>query len=374
MSEEFFSETPYGELGLIVLKSCWKLGNEADQELKKQFGIDDPDFSFIIDISEVRFSNGEGKVTINESVRGKDIFILADIGNYGLTYKMYGMETRIGPDEHFSDIKRVISAINGKAKRINVIMPLMYGSRQHRRKARESLDNAMALLELEEMGVNGIFTFDVHDPNVQNAIPLLSFENIYPTAEIVKDFLKNEDISQEELEEKNMIIISPDTGAMARAVYYSNVLKQDIGIFYKRRDYSRIVDGKNPIVEHRYIGKDVKGKDILIVDDMIASGESVLDICVQLKEQGAKRVYCAVSFSLFTEGPDKFDKFYEEGLLDAVYSTNLTYVPEYIREKKWYRQVNMSRLLSTFIHHINLDISLSALLDKTRGIKRIVKK
>lgn len=374
MSEEFFSDTPYGELGLIVLKSCCQLGKEVDEFLKEQYGIKDPDFTFITDISEVRFSNGEGKVTINETVRGKDIYILADIGNYGLTYKMYGLETRIGPDEHFADIKRVISAINGKARRINVIMPLMYSSRQHRRKARESLDNAMALHELEHMGVHGIYTFDVHDPNVQNAIPLLTFENIYPTAEIVKNFVENENITQDELEKKDMIIISPDTGAMARAVYYSNVLKQDIGIFYKRRDYSKIVDGKNPIVEHKYIGKDVTDKDILIVDDMIASGESVLDICSQLKQQGAKRVYAAVSFSLFTEGPAKFDEFYEKGLLDAVYSTNLTYVPEEVKTRPWFKQVNMSKLLATFIHHINLDISLSGLLDKTRGIKRIVKK
>ena len=249
----------------------------------------------------------------------------------------------------------------------------MYSSRQHRRKARESLDNAMALHELQHMGVHGIYTFDVHDPNVQNAIPLLTFENIYPTAEIVKKFVEKENITQEELEKKDMIIISPDTGAMARAVYYSNVLKQDIGIFYKRRDYSRIVDGKNPIVEHKYIGKDVKGKDILIVDDMIASGESVLDICIQLKEQGAKRIYAAVSFSLFTEGPAKFDDFYERGLLNAVYSTNLTYVPDEVKNRPWFKQVNMSKLLANFIYNINLDISLSGLLDKTRGIKRIVK-
>lgn len=374
MSEEVFSTSPLGELGLIVMKNIWDFGEKVDAELKRRYNIDDPDFTFKVDITETRFSNGEAKVQINESVRGKDVFILSDIGNYGVTYKMFGSENRMAPDEHFADIKRVISAINGKAKRINVVMPLMYGSRQHRRKARESLDCAMALHELEDMGVNGIYTFDVHDPNVQNAIPLLSFENIYPTAEIVKDFLCKENISDEELDNKNIIIISPDTGAMDRAVYYSNVLQQDIGLFYKRRDYSRIVNGKNPIVEHKYIGKDVEGKDILIVDDMIASGESVLDIAEQLKAQKARRVYAAVSFALFTEGPSKFDEYYEKGLLDAVYSTNLTYVPESIKSKPWYRHVDMSKLLGKFIYNINLDISLSSLLDKTRGIRRIVRK
>ncbi|WP_100065714.1 ribose-phosphate pyrophosphokinase [Miniphocaeibacter massiliensis] len=374
MPDVSLTSGPLGELGLIVLRSITDLGNKLDKDLKRISNIDDSDFSFIIDISETRFSNGEGKVQIDQSVRGKDIFILCDIGNYGVTYKMFGSENRMTPDEHFADVKRVISAINGKAKRINVVMPLMYGSRQHRRKSRESLDCAMALHELQNMGVHGVYTFDVHDPNVQNAIPLLSFENIYPTAEIVKSFLSKEKISDEELDSKNIIIISPDTGAMDRAVYYSNVLQQDIGLFYKRRDYSRIVNGKNPIVEHRYIGKDVDGKDILIVDDMIASGESVLDIAEQLKAQNARRIYCAVSFALFTEGPKKFDEYFKKGLLDAVYSTNLTYVPDEIRNKPWFKEVNLAPLLSKFIYNINCDASLSGMLDKMRGIKRIVRK
>ena len=372
MVEGIFDTIPVGELGLIVLKSIEELGKKVDNELKQLHNITDPNFSFIIDISEPRFANGEGKIQINETVRGKDIFILCDIGNYGVKYKMFGEETRMSPDEHFTDIKRVISAINGKAERINVVMPLMYGSRQHRRKNRESLDCAMALQELEDMGVQGIFSFDVHDPNVQNAIPLLSFENVYPTAEIVREFLIRENIKPEDLDKKDLIIVSPDTGAMDRAVYFSNVLKQDIGLFYKRRDYSKIVNGKNPIVEHKYIGRDVEGKDILIVDDMIASGDSVLDIAVQLKAQGARRVYCAVSFALFTEGPDKFDEYYEKGLLDAVYSTNLTYVPEHIINKEWFKEVDLTRLLSTLIYDVNYDISLSSMLDKTRGIRRIV--
>ncbi|MGO4987781.1 ribose-phosphate pyrophosphokinase [Gallicola sp. Sow4_E12] len=361
----------YGEMGLIALKSMSTIGREVDEWLKKKNNKDE-DFSYLIDITESRFSNGEAKVQINESVRGKDIFILCDIGNYGCTYKMFGSENRMGPDEHFQDIKRVISAINGKSHRINVVMPLLYGSRQHRRKTRESLDCAMALHELQNMGINGIYTFDVHDPNVQNAIPLLSFENIYPTAEIVNALISTENISKQELANNEMIIISPDTGAMDRAIYYSNVLRQDIGLYYKRRDYTKVIGGKNPIVEHKYIGRDVEGMDILIVDDMIASGGSVLDIAKELKKKKANRIFCAVSFALFTEGPEKFNEYYEAGLIDKVYSTNLTYVPEEIINQPWFHQVNLSNLVAKFLRRINLDNSVSRLLDKTRGIKGIV--
>lgn len=365
MSESKFEEFPYGELGIIAMKNIEGLAKEVDELLMKKNGATQ---SYLLKITESRFSNGEGKVTIDESVRGRDILIISDVGNYGLKYNMFGEQTIIGPDEHFQDIKRVISAINGKASRINVMMPLLYSSRQHRRKSRESLDCAMALQELEDMGVDGIYTFDVHDPNVQNAIPLMTFENIYPTAEIVNYFLEKEKITTDELDKKDMIIISPDTGAMDRAIYYSNILKQDIGLFYKRRDYTKVVDGKNPIIEHKYIGREVEGKDILIVDDMIASGGSVIDIAKQLKKQNAKRIFCAVSFALFTEGPDKFDQMYNEGFINGVYSTNLTYVPESIKNKEWFHAVDMSELMSEFIHHINREESISILLDKTRGI------
>ncbi|MDO5715795.1 MAG: ribose-phosphate pyrophosphokinase [Tissierellia bacterium] len=371
--QEILKEKPYGDVALIIMDNIKELGEKVDRELKRLNGVEDEDFTYIIKTTEVRFSNGEAKVTIDETVRGKDIYIVSDIGNYGETYKMFGFENHMGPDEHFQDIKRVISAINGKAHRINVVMPLMYSSRQHRRKARESLDCAMALQELEQMGVHAIYSFDVHDPNVQNAIPLLSFENIYPTAEIVDAFLHRENITKDDLQKKNMLIISPDTGAMDRAVYYSNVLRQDIGLFYKRRDYSKVVDGKNPIVEHKYIGRDVDGVDILIVDDMIASGQSVLDICKVLKAKNANKIYCAASFALFTEGPGIFDEYYEKGLLDRVYSTNLTYVPEEIREREWFCMVDISELMALFLNHVNLDASVSGILDKTRGFEAIVK-
>lgn len=369
MANQKYEEFPYGELGLIVMSNIKDLGEEIDKLLME---LNNTDQSYILDISEDRFSNGEGKVTIDQSVRGKDILILSDIGNYGETYQMFGSSHNMSPDEHYQDIKRVISAINGKATRINVMMPLLYESRQHRRKKRESLDCAMALQELQSIGVDGIYTFDVHDPNVQNAIPLMTFENIYPTAEIVNYFLEEENITNEDLKKNNMLIISPDTGAMDRAIYYSNILKQDIGLFYKRRDYSKLVNGKNPIVEHKYIGQDVKDKDILIVDDMIASGGSVIDIAKQLKNQGAKRVFCAVSFALFTEGVAVFDEVVKDGYIDAVYSTNLTYVPKEIKEREWFHSVNMSELMSDLIDHINREKSLSPLLDKTRGIKTIL--
>ena len=276
------------ELGIIALESCKELGNAIDKLIQEKRNTNE---SFLIPINEIRFSNGEGKVKISESVRGKDIYILCDIGNYSCTYKMFGFINHKGPDEHFQDIKRTVSAIRGKAAKITVIMPLLYESRQHRRKGRESLDCALALQELERLGVHEVLTFDVHDPNVQNAIPLLSFENFYPTYDIVKSLIKNENTL--ELNKDKLIVISPDTGAMDRAIYYSSVLGVDVGLFYKRRDHSTIVNGKNPIVQHEYMGRDVEGKDVLIVDDMIASGESVLDIAMELKRKKSKKCLCS---------------------------------------------------------------------------------
>lgn len=366
-------ELPHGELSLIVMDNMKEVGSLVDEELKRLHKIDDPSFTFKTDISEIRFSNGEGKVVINESVRGKDIYILSDIGNHGQTYKMFGMDVPMGPDEHFQDIKRVISAVNGKGRRISVIMPLLYQSRQDRRKARESLDCAMALKELENLGVHSIYTFDVHDPNVQNAIPTLSFENIYPTAEIVDAFIKHEGITSEYLDDQNLIIISPDAGAMSRAIHYSNLLEQDIGMFYKRRDFTKVVDGTNPIVEHRYLGKDVEGRSILIVDDMIASGGTILDICRELKARKADKIYCAASFAFFTSGAGIFDEYVEKGWLDKVYSTNLTYVPDEILEKEWFQTVDTSGLLAEFIYHVHFDITVSDILDKTRGLDVVPK-
>ncbi len=363
-----------GNLGLIVLDGMESFGNEVDKyliERRKEQGIQNQPESYILDIDLPRFSNGEGKALLRDSVRGKDIYILADVGNYTVTYNMYGIETRKGPDEHFQDIKRTLSAIGGKARRITVIMPLLYASRQHRRKGRESLDCALALQELERLGVSTILTFDVHDPNIQNAIPLVSFENLYPTYAIVKSILLNEKEWSEDL--NNTVVISPDTGAMDRAIYYAGVLGADVGLFYKRRDYSTVVNGKNPIVAHEYMGRDIKGKNVLVVDDMIASGESVLDIAKTLKGYGAKKVYVAATFALFTEGLNKFDKYYDEGLIDKVFATNLTYVPSEALEREWYSGIDLSRFTTKVIDYLNYDKSLSRLMDATHGINKLLK-
>ncbi|MBU3132626.1 ribose-phosphate pyrophosphokinase [Clostridium gasigenes] len=355
------------ELGLIVLESCEELGNAVDKYIQDKRNCTE---SFLIPIDEIRFSNGEGKVRISETVRGKDIYILCDVGNYSCKYKMFGFENHKGPDEHFQDIKRTVSAIKGKATRITVIMPLLYESRQHRRKGRESLDCALALQELERLGVDEIITFDVHDPNVQNATPLLSFENIYPTYNIVKSLISNEDTL--ELNMEKLLVISPDTGAMDRAIYYSSVLGVDVGLFYKRRDHSLIVNGKNPIVEHQYMGKDVAGKDVLIVDDMIASGESVLDIALELKARNARNVYVAATFAFFTEGLQKFNKLYEDGIITKVYSTNLTYVSEELKDAKWFKAVDMSEFLGKIISRLNYGKSISKYMDATQVIRSLL--
>ncbi len=363
-----------GDLGLIVLDGMESFAKDIDSyliERRKEQGLQNQPESYILNIDFPRFANGEGKSLLNDSVRGKDIYILADVGNYTVSYNMYGMETRKGPDEHFQDIKRALSAIGGKARRVSVIMPLLYASRQHRRKGRESLDCALALQELERLGVSTILTFDVHDPNIQNSIPLVSFENLYPTYAIVKTILLNETEWTKDI--KNTVVISPDTGAMDRAIYYAGVLGADVGLFYKRRDFSKVVNGKNPIVAHEYMGRDIKGKNVLIVDDMIASGESVLDIAKTLKKRGAKKVYVAATFALFTEGTNKFDKFYEDGLIDKVFATNLTYVPETAKNKAWYSCVDLSRFTTKVIDYLNYDKSLSVLMDATHGINKLLK-
>ena len=372
MCLESANSIPYGQLGIIALESCRELGNKIDGFLQKnrENGQGTPP-SFIIPTEEIRFSNGEGKVKLEETVRGKDIYILCDVGNYNCTYEMHGFTNHKGPDEHFQDIKRVVSALGGRARRVTVIMPLLYAGRQHRRKGRESLDCAIALQELERLGVEHIITFDVHDPNVQNAVPLISFENLYPTYEIVKSFIREEkDLS---IDKANMIVISPDTGAMDRAIYYSSVLGLDIGLFYKRRDYSKIVGGKNPIVQHEYIGKDVEGMDVLVVDDMISSGESIIDIVKELKRRKAGKIYTATTFALFTEGNKKFNELYENGLIDKVYSTNLTYIPQEVREAKWFKEVDMSKFLAHLIDFINCDKSIKPLIDDTENIKKLMK-
>lgn len=357
------------ELGIIALESCTELGNAIDKYIQNNRNCTE---SFLVPLNEIRFSNGEGKVKISESVRGKDIYILCDVGNYSCTYKMFGITNHKGPDEHFQDIKRTVAAIRGKAARITVIMPLLYESRQHRRKGRESLDCALALQELERLGVDEIITFDVHDPNIQNAIPLLSFENIYPTYDIVKAIISNE--KSLELDKEKLLVISPDTGAMDRAIYYSSVLGVDVGLFYKRRDHSTIVNGKNPIVQHEYVGRDVEGKDVLIVDDMIASGESVLDIAKELKGRNARNVYVAATFGFFTEGLEKFNRAYEEGLITRIYSTNLTYIPENLNNSEWFEGVDLSELSARIINRLNHGRSIAKYMDATRIIQSLLNK
>ena len=357
------------ELGIIALESCKELGDAIDKYIQNNRNCTE---SFLIPVDEIRFSNGEGKVKISESVRAKDIYILCDVGNYSCTYKMFGITNHKGPDEHFQDIKRTVAAIRGKAARITVIMPLLYESRQHRRKGRESLDCALALQELERLGVDEIITFDVHDPNIQNAIPLLSFENIYPTYDIVKAIVSNE--KSLELDKEKLLVISPDTGAMDRAIYYSSVLGVDVGLFYKRRDHSTIVNGKNPIVQHEYVGRDVEGKDVLIVDDMIASGESVLDIAKELKGRNARNVYVAATFGFFTEGLEKFNRAYEEGLITRIYSTNLTYIPENLMSAEWFEGVDLSELSARIINRLNHGRSIAKYMDATRIIQSLLNK
>lgn len=357
------------ELGIIALESCRQLGNDIDKFIQTQRKTDE---SFLIPVNEIRFANGEGKVKISESIRGKDIYILCDVGNYNCTYNMFGFENHMGPDEHFQDIKRTVSAIRGKAASITVIMPLLYESRQHRRKGRESLDCALALQDLQRLGVDEIFTFDAHDPNVQNAIPLLSFENLYPTYDIVKSLISNEKTL--ELDKEKLLVISPDTGAMDRAIYYASVLGVDVGLFYKRRDRSRVVNGKNPIVQHEYVGRDVEGKDVLIVDDMIASGESALDVAKELKKRKARNVYIAATFGFFTEGLEKFNKNYEEGIIKRIYCTDLTYIPDELKAAEWFKAVDMSEFIARIINRLNHGKSIAKYLDATRIIHTLLHK
>ncbi len=360
----------HGKMGLIVLQSCKQLGGEVDQFIR-QLRNEENGESYIIPIEEVRFNNGEGKVKICDSVRGRDIYILCDIGNYSCTYNMCGFENHMSPDDHFRDIKRVLSAIGGKADRITVLMPLLYSSRQHKRKGRESLDCAQALEELQHLGVDCILTFDAHDSTIYNAIPGTSFENIYPTYSMLKRFIQNEG---DDIFKDNMTVISPDTGAMERALYYANVLGLDVGMFYKRRDHSRIVNGKNPIVQHEYIGGPLEGKRVLIIDDMIASGGSVIDVINEIQKQNVSDVYAAVTFAFFTAGLEKFDKLYEEGKLKKLYSTNLTYAPPELLERPWFEQVDMSKFIAKILCTLNNDESISPLLDSAARIRRLLKR
>ncbi|MDD4797722.1 MAG: ribose-phosphate pyrophosphokinase [Eubacteriales bacterium] len=357
------------QLGLVVLENCKKLGEDVNAWVSNMIdGTAQPE-NYIVPIDQTRFANGEGKIHLRDSVRSKDIYILSDVGNYECTYRMFGFENRIGPDEHFQDIKRAISAIGGKASRVTLIMPLLYASRQHKRKGRESLDCALALQELQNLGVKAIITFDAHSPSVANAIPLVSFENIFPTYTILKNLVQHEG---KHINKNNFLVISPDTGAMDRAIYYANVLGLDVGMFYKRRDHTIVVNGKNPIIQHEYIGRDVTGKDILIVDDMIASGESVLDNITELKKRGANRIFVAASFAFFTEGIEKFQEAFERKHLTQVYTTNLSHIPAHIRQAPWCTVVDMSKFIAKIISTLHADQSISPLLNSTQKIRKLL--
>ncbi len=351
-------------LKIIILDNIKELGNKVNEELKR---INKVKEDYILPITRDRFSNGEGKVKINGTVRDKDIYIISDVGNYDTTYQMHGHTVYMSPDEHFQDIKRVISAISGYASKVTLIMPLLYESRQHKRKGRESLDCAVALRELETLGVNHIVTFDAHDPNVANAIPNLPFENFYVAHDILNKIIEKEDTN-------NIFVISPDMGAMERARYYAEILRCDVGVFYKRRNLNVVVNGKNPVIEHVYLGADVKGKDIIVVDDMIASGASMLEVAYDLKERGANKIFLVSTFSLFTEGVEVFKKAYEAKLFNKLYSTNLTYVPENIKKEEWYEDVDCYERLSKIIDTMHKQESLKSIFALNKDMLEKVKK
>ena len=384
MSNDFrnLNTIPAGALGLLPLESCKGIGEEVDKYLvswrreRKHEHEGDITFSgyardsYIIKASCPRFGSGEAKGTLKESVRGYDLFILVDITNYNLTYKLCGMENHMSPDDHYQDLKRMIAAVSGKARRITVIMPFLYESRQHRRTARESLDCAMALQELTALGVDNITTFDAHDPRVQNAIPMNGFETVKASYQFIKSILHT--VDDLKLDNDHMMIISPDEGGTDRAVYLANVLGIDMGMFYKRRDYSKIVDGRNPIVAHEFLGTSVEGKDVLIVDDMISSGDSMIDVATELKKRKANRIFVVATFGLFTNGMAKFDKAVEDGIIYKVVTTNLTYQSPELLSRPYYINCDMSKYIAYIIDTLNHDTSISDLLDPYDRIKTLV--
>lgn len=354
------------KLKLIVLENIKEIGQNINEHLKE---LNNNDKDFIIEIEASRFSNGEGKIKLQNSVRDSDVYIISDVGNYGITYSMHGRIHEMSPDEHFQDIKRVISAMSGNAEKMHLIMPLLYQSRQHKRKGRESLDCAIALQELERIGITDIISFDVHAPDVSNAIPNLPFENIYPTNVVLDYFIQNEQDIKD-----NLLVISPDMGAMERAKYYAEILGCDVGAFYKRRDLTKVINGKNPIIEHVYLGTDVKDKNIIITDDMIASGKTMIEVAQDLKQRGALNIYFIASFALFTEGYELFNEAYKLGLFNKVYSTNLSYVPQDIKEQEWYKEVDCSKLIAQLIYDINKGNSLEAYYKPNKDLMKKVRR
>lgn len=356
-------------LGLISTSGAVDLTNKVDYYLTKWHSNNE---SFIIESSCPRFSSGDAKGLIKSTVRGKDLYILVDVGNYNIKYDYFGMKNSMSPDDHYQDLKRIIQAASGKAHRITVIMPILYGGRQHRRTYRESLDCACALQELESMGVTNIICFDAHDSRMQNAVPLMGFDNVMPTYQVLKSILKN--ISDINFSKDKFMVVSPDEGALARNIYYASVLGVDMGMFYKRRDYSTIINGRNPIVAHEYLGNSVEGKDVFVADDIISSGESMLDLAYNLKEKKANRIYIFATYAIFTNGLEKFNKAYKDGIINGVFGTNLTYRTPELLNSPWFYEVDMSKYIAYIIEAINHDMSISQLLDPHDKIDSLLKK
>ena len=379
--EKLFPRAP---LKIIAMEGCKELGQKVNdyivnfrqssyrEELKSPMYATYLQDNYLVDAHCPRFGSGEAKGVLNESVRGKDLFIMTDVCNYSLTYSVNGYVNHMSPDDHYQDLKRLISAANGKEHRLNIIMPFLYESRQHKRTKRESLDCALALQELIDMGVDNIFTFDAHDPRVQNAIPLYGFDSFNPPYQFMKALLRAE--PNLSVDPDHLMIISPDEGAMSRAVYFSNVIGVDMGMFYKRRDYSTVINGKNPIVAHEFLGSDITGKSVIIIDDMISSGESMLDVAKQIKERHAKRVFICTTYGLFTDGLDKFDEYYEKGWIDKVITTNLNYRLPELLTKPYYIEANMSKYLASIIDIINHDVSVEKVRSSNKKIMELMEK
>ena len=383
-NERNLDNIPAGTLGIIAIDGCQAMGKEVDHFIttwRHEDGhkfMDDVVFSgyqrdsYLVNAHVPRFGSGEAKGVIDESVRGMDLYILVDVCNYSLTYSMSGNTNHMSPDDHYQNLKRIIAAVGGKAKRINVIMPFLYESRQHKRTSRESLDCALALQELVRMGVDNIITFDAHDPRVSNAIPLSGFETISPTYQFIKGLLRN--VKDLQIDSEHMMAISPDEGGTNRAVYLANVLGLDMGMFYKRRDYTQIVNGRNPIVAHEFLGSSVEGKDVIIIDDMISSGESMIDVATELKRRKANRIFVAATFGLFTNGMEKFDKAYEEGIINGILTTNLIYQTPNLLSKPYYINCDMSKYIALIIDTLNHDGSLSEILSPNERIQNVLQK
>ncbi len=375
----FKFEKDLSNMAILAMDGAKELGDKVDYYLTtwynnemKAHGLTNTKDTFLVKSSCPRFTTGDGKGMVAETIRGKDLYIICDVGNYSLTYNMFGTPNRMSPDDHYADLKRLIGAVGGKAKKITVVMPLLYGGRQHRRVTRESLDCSQMLHELNTIGVSDIITFDAHDPRVQNAEPLMGFDNFFPTYQILKALLKKyPDLN---MGKDNFMIVSPDEGAMGRNIYYASVLGVDLGMFYKRRDYANVVNGRNPIVAHEYIGNDVKDKTIFVADDILATGDSLLKLCSELKERGCGKIFLCATFALFTEGLDKFRKAYEQGLFTAVLSTNLTYSYQEMLDEPWFIQADMSKYIAYIISACDQNLSLSPLLDPHDKINELIEK